>query len=274
MKLRDLFLVALLVVLPHLARAAITCSSVTSPGITMSYVNSTTMSVQTYVTVTCTRGSAGDPTSQAYTVKVDNGLNPASSSRNKVMNGTASLIYDTYTNSACSTQWGTTTTIADTISWGSSTGPLSKQTSYWGCITTAQAATASGAYTDTVGMTLTYGASTLTGTLPVVIYAPAACTVSPPSQFNLAYTAFGPQVSLNKLFNVTCTSGMPYAMSLDATSGTLAGLSYTVALSAAGSSGTGLAQGYFATATIPAGQAGSCASGCTGTATHVITVTY
>ena len=268
-------LLLLLLLLPQLGHAAITCSSITSPGITMSYVNSTTTSVQTSFTVTCTRGSAGDPASLAYTVKVGNGLNPASAGRNKVMNGAASLIYDTYTTSGCGTQWSTTTTLNDSITWGAATGPLTRQTSYWGCINTAQTATTAGVYTDTVTMTLTYGASTLTGSLPVTIYAPAACTVSPPSQFNMTYTAFSASApALTKLWSATCTTGMPYTITLDSTSGTVAGLSYTVGLSSGSSTGTGSAQSFLATTTLAASQAGSCAGSCSGTVTHAITVSY
>jgi spore coat protein U-like protein len=275
MKLRAWWMALALLLLPQLGHAAITCSSITSPGITMSYVNSTTTSVQTSFTVTCNRGSAADPSSLAYTVRVNNGLNPATLGRNKVMNGTASLIYDTYTTSGCGTQWSSTTAISDSMNWGTATGPLTRQTSYWGCITTAQTATAAGVYTDTVTMTLTYGASTRTGSLPVTIYAPAACTVSPPSQFNMTYTAFTATPSaLTKLWNATCTTGMPYTIALDSTSGTVAGLSYTVGLSSGNSTGTGSAQSFLATTTIAARQAGSCAGSCSGTVTHAITVSF
>ena len=56
---------------------------------------------------------------------------------------------------------------------------------------------ASGAYLDTVTLTLTYGNNIdVPGTVPVAIYAPALCTLTtPPGNINLAYAAFGPQVS-------------------------------------------------------------------------------
>jgi hypothetical protein len=64
-------------------------------------------------------------------------------------------------------------------------------------------------------------------------------------------------------------------MALDATSGTILGVNYTLALSAASGTGTGLAQAYSINGNVAAGQAGTCATGsCTASQARTLTITY
>ena len=63
-------------------------------------------------------------------------------------------------------------------------------------------------------------------------------------------------------------------MALDATSGTLLGLSYSLALSASGS-GTGATQSYNINGSMAANQASTCGTGvCTGSQTRTLTFTW
>ncbi|NNU44523.1 spore coat protein U domain-containing protein [Ramlibacter montanisoli] len=208
---RLLFALLMLLALPG-ARAAITCT-IGTPGVSINYVNGTTMSVQTYFTVSCTRTSTGDPNNVNYDVQADNGLYPNGQNNNAKL-GTATLRYDVFTSAACNNTWKGNRKISDSISWtGNATGTITKQTAYWACIVTPATATTAGTYTDSVGLTMTYGAasSVALGTMSVAIYAPALCTmVTPAANLNLTYAAFGPQVSQSTSFAVTCTSGMPY----------------------------------------------------------------
>lgn len=272
-----LLALALLTWLPA-ARAAITCTSITSPGVSINYINNTTASVQTFFTVSCTRTSASDPQSITYSVRTaDNGQH-ANGVNNRARHVSNNFLrYDLYTNAGCGSHWKGNTAITDTITWGSATGTISKQTSFWGCITSAQTASASGAYLDTVGITLTYGNNIdLPGTVPVAIYAPALCTLTtPPGNINLAYAAFGPQVSASTTFAVRCTIDMPYTMATDVPEAVLTGLRYQLAVSAASSNGTGAPQSFSITATIPAGQAGTClTASCNASRTHTLLISY
>lgn len=272
----QLLLVLLLLLLLPAARATLTCTSVTSPGASINYQSGTTVSVQTYFTVSCTRTSTSDPASVTYDVAVDHGTNP-SGQKNRATLGSATLQYDVYTDAGCGTEWRISRKISDTITWsGGSTGTITKQTSYWVCITSAQTPTASGGYMDTVGMTLTYGGNTLYGSAGISIFAPALCTlVTPAGNLVLSYAAFGPQVSTSTSFAVTCTSGMPYTIETDVTEEVLTGLRYLLTLSTTSANGTGVPQSHSITATLPAGQAGTCAAGtCSGTRTHTLTITY
>lgn len=276
-----LLLGLLLLMLLPAANAAITCTSITSPGVNINYVNGTTASVQTYFTVSCTRTSAGDPTSVSYDVTADNGLQPTGQNNNAILGGSL-LRYDVFTNSSCGTSWKGSRKISDSISWGAgATGTVTKQTSFWGCIVSALTLSNSGNYTDSVGLTLVYNNITLSGSVPVSIYAPALCTVSSaPGTISLNYQAFGPDGIGSTNFALTCTNGMPYTVATDVTESVVVGLRYTLSLSGIGlvgnaANGTGAAQSYTITATIPGGQAGTCTGSlCAGSNTHTLTVTY
>ena len=266
------------ILLPAAAQAAIACTSITSPGVTINYPPNTTLAVQSVFAVTCTRGT-GDPLSVSYSVKADNGGYASGVNNKATYTPTgATLRYDLYTSSTCATQWKGNTAISDTITWpAGSTASITKQTSYWGCITTAQAAPSSGVYTDRVGLTLTYDNNLqLPGTLLVNIYAPAQCTVTtPPGNISLSYAAFGPQVSGSTSIGVNCTAGMPYTLATDVPEGVLNGVRYVLGLSTTSTSGTGAPQAHSISATAPGGQAGACASGsCNATRTHTLTISY
>src|SRR5689334_10725109 len=76
-------------------------------------------------------------------------------------------------------------------------------------------------------------------------------------------------------YTVRCTNTLPYTMSLDAVSGTVVGLNYTLALSAASATGNGAGQNYTINGSMVSGQGGTCALGsCSGTDARVLTITY
>jgi len=270
-------LVVLGMALPASVRAAITCS-VSSGGFAAAYSTTaaTTNVTQTFFTVTCTRGASTDPTSVSYSVKADNGLYSVGQ-RNNAAFGANRINYDIYTNASCGTQWKGNTAISGTITFAT-TGTLSQQGNFWGCIPAAQAGIAAGTYTDTVTMTMTYGSpqSTATGTFGVTITTPPVCTLTTaPGTVSFAYVSFGPTVNASTTYGVTCTLALPYTMALDATSGTVLGITYTLALSSASSTGTGAQQTFQINGNIAAGQAGTCGtSTCSGTQARTLTITY
>jgi spore coat protein U-like protein len=67
--------------------------------VTISDVNNSTTSVQTFFTVSRTRTSVNDPASVSYSVAVNNGTNP-NGVNNRASLGSATLRYDVFTNSA------------------------------------------------------------------------------------------------------------------------------------------------------------------------------
>lgn len=274
---RLMFALALLL-LPPAAQAAITCTSISSPGVSINYVSGTTTSVQTFFTVSCTRSSSSDPASIGYDVTADNGTNPTGQNNRATLAG-ATLRYDVFTSASCGSTWKGNRKISDTITWsGGATGTITRQTSFWACMVTAQTPTSAGAYTDSIGLTLSYGNNnpTVSGTVPVTIYAPALCTmVTPAGNLTLNYTAFGAQTSQSTSFAVTCTSGMPYTIATDVAEGVLTGVRYLLTVSSPTANGTGAPQSHSITATVPGGQAGTCPTGsCSATRAHTLTITY
>lgn len=260
------------------AHAAITCG-ISSPGFVTGY-DAAAVAIninQTYFTVTCIRTLAADPASVNYSASLNDGLQPLGK-KNRAAFGANLIFYDTWTNATCITPWKSNAPIAGTITFGTTIGPLSTQTAFWGCIPTAQAGLPAGTYTDTVTMTLSYGPlllSTANNPFPVSITPPSDCKITTaPGNIVFTYTAFGIAQAASTTFGTTCTNLLPYTMALDTTSGVVSGLNYSLTV-AASSTGTGLLQTHTINGSMPAGQAGTCATAtCAGSQLHTLTVTY
>ena len=259
------------------AAQAITCTSITSPGFATTYYNRTNVMTQATFTVTCSRGNQDPEDSVTYDVQVDNGSNPQQQN-NRASLGNDTVKYELYTDSTCTTPWTGTTKITDTITWqGNKKGNASRQSSFWVCIPSQNVTGSGGNFTDTVTMTLSYaGGTSITGTIPVEIFAPANCSfTTSPGAINLSYAAFGPAQSGSTSFAVQCTSGMPYTISTNVPEGVLVNLRYVLSLSNTSGTGTGTPQSFSVTATIPAGQGGSCTAGnCTASQSHTVVISY
>lgn len=268
------------------AQAAITCTTITSDPLTIFYAAGTTTGVQVALTLTCSRGSTSDPTSTPWSVTANNGLHAkrANNFARLTQNGkNYDLSYDVYTTGCGGAQWSGRTTISGTLTWAAGqTGNATATAYYWGCINKPQTPTAAGWYTDTIGLTATYdpGAGPnqkINGTIDVSIYAPATCVINPPpGSISITYPAFSPlALSGTTTFGATCTDSMPYTLDVSPASGTLAGVNYTVGLSAASAVGTGAIQTFTVTVTALAGQSGTCSTAsCTATQTHTLTIAY
>ena len=121
-------------------------------------------------------------------------------------------------------------------------------------------------------------AATTTGNFNVTVNLTSKCEITTaPSNVAFTYTSFqlAAATATGGAFGVRCTNTLPYTMSLDATSGAVISLNYTLALSAAAGTGNGAAQSFTVNGTMASGQAGTCALGtCSGTDARVLTVTY
>lgn len=256
------------------ALAAITCN-VSSSGWSTSYASSTpAITVTTAnVTMTCTRNLATDPTSQAYTIKVNNGLSPAGQT-NQASSGANRVNYDNYLDSACITKWKANTIVSGTVTMGA-VGVSSFDTRpFYGCVPAGQTTVATGTFVDTVTLLPSIGNP---ATFPVSISTASACTISNPIQsINFNYTSFqAAPATAAANFTATCTSSMPYTLALNTPAGVLAGIAYTLNLSATSAVGNGLAQTFTINGSIAAGQVGICGVGsCTATQARTVTITY
>ena len=276
---RFLFVLCVLVLLPVATRATITCSSVSAgTGFTWYYVNGTTVAVQLSYTLTCNRSATNDPTTFSYSNNVNNGLH-----NDKAQLGatTSRLSYNLFQGSKCSgSTWANknSTDMDGTVTWGASQTGISTDTRYfWACVNTPQTATVSGWYSDSVTMTVKGPGPDIIGNIPINIFAPSSCSISTrPGTIAMSYTAFSPAVvTASTNFGATCSSGMLYTIDVSPTSGTLAGVAYTVAPDATTFTGTGGADSHSITATAAAAQAGTCTgASCTASQTHTLTIGY
>ena len=290
MKLLKLLLLWAACLLAMPASAAITCTTLTSPGWTTGYVNGTTPNTQTSFTITCTRDAASDPTTLAYSVKVNNGINNNGSNNfARLAGGTAKISYETYTTS-CSNSWKQNSTVTGTVSW-TTTGTSTDTRTFWLCVPSAQTLTSQGVYTDTLTLTATYnGTQSIAGQFDVVFYAPAFCNIANgPGNIQLTYPAFSANsIAQTISFATQCTTSLPYSLAISPTGGVLVGVNYQLAVADVGgggsasctgaqcsATGTGVNQSYSITATAPSGQPGTCSSQtCSGAQVHTLTITY
>lgn len=122
----------------------------------------------------------------------------------------------------------------------------------------------------------TVHAATSTPAAPfnVTVTLTSVCSITAgPADVTFAYTSFQGTIanSAGGGFSVRCTNNLPFTMALDATTGSVGGLTYNIA-APAGGTGTGAAVGYSITGTIAAGQGGDATAPVTSART--LTVSY
>lgn len=265
------------------AHATISCS-VSAMGFTSVYdpISTVPNDNVSSVTINCSRASS-DPTTTNYSLAANNGLNPNGQNNRARYLASNYLRYDVYKDAAYSTRWGTngSSPFTGTLSFGSGTS-ASLTLPYYNRVGALQLAVV-GDYTDVMTTTLTYSvtsvlnATAVPATMPVIITTNPQCQFStPPGTMTFSYTSFQTMAAAGSTqFATRCTSGLPYTMSLGATSGTLLGLAYSLSLSAASGTGTGAAQTYSVNGNIAANQVGTCAtSACSASAPQTITISY
>lgn len=122
-------------------------------------------------------------------------------------------------------------------------------------------------------------AATATGNFDVTINLTSGCKIDTSATgLTMEYVAFGSEVTASTSVKVTCTDQLGYLLALDGnTTNNVTGLTYTLDMPVTDGTGNGLEQTYAVDATIAAGQAGACpttGTGCSGTDTRTLTVTY
>jgi hypothetical protein len=264
------------------AYAAYSCT-VTATSVTMPFaptVTATNVQSGSY-TINCTRAGT-DPNTLAWSLANDNG--GAGSGGNNTANGPGgTYAYDTYMPGSLTNKWGSTaaTRITGTMNFGASL-TASASGSFDVVVTGPQTVLTAGNYTDTIGLRLrntgtgaTIGANPI-ASFVVTLVTSNYCQISvAPGDLNFIYTSFQAGASsASSTYGVRCTL-IPFTMALDATSGTLLGLNYTVSLATASSTGTGVTQTFTINGSIAGGQSGTCATAtCSGSQTRTLTVTY
>jgi len=257
------------------------------------YTSTAETNVTGTISGSCTK-EATDVSRPFIFIGVDRGATGARKATRQ--NGAQTLTYNIYQGSVGGGQW--TQAAGQTYGSGISGGvlyrmanlavgtPQSFSFSYYLRINSGQILAPAGIYDDSlvsVFVQLSNNGGSNTGivlsqtTFSVTASIQNECYFSTtPASLTMDYASFSTvPVTASVGFQLSCTYNSAYTMALTPTSGTLAGLNYSVALSAASGTGTAASQSYTVNGTIAAGQAGTCAIGtCTGTQVHTVTVTY
>lgn len=263
------------------AAAAITCSvSVTSVSVVYDPISPVQNVTTGSYTITCNR-LASDPNTLSWRLGVDNGLY-AGGGWNRVRRLAGEQYnYDTYRSPGNKWGDGGGNRFTGALVFGGSL-TASASGAFDIMLPGSQAVDPAGTYTDTLTVELRRdtGAPLLldTANFTVTVVTSNSCQISvPPGNVSFAYTSFqaGPAAASTS-YGVRCTTALPYTMALDAASGTVLGLVYTLALApSAGGTGTGATQTYSINGNIAAGQAGICGTGvCSGSQTRTLTLTW
>ena len=253
------------------------------------------------VTLTCTRDPAIDAASLTYRIKAADGTNAFATApfRRARLGATANYLRYILRRgtavggaAACgnTTTWrapatGTTNVITGTLNFGAA----ASVSATWGyCIRVRgtaggnPAAPTAGIYVDNFLVTAQYpnnDAGVLSPSVPVTytVGVNNQCVFNTfPTGMSFNYTSFSPTPQVQtRPFDLRCSNALPWSLAVSPASNVLLGLNYSIAASPASGTGTGADQVITLTGTIPAGQAGTCATaGCSATQAHVVTITY
>jgi spore coat protein U-like protein len=263
------------------AQAAIVCTpsaSLPAAVFTAATVSNTTGSVN----VVCTRDPATDPNTVSISLRSDGGNNPGTTRAR--LGATANYLeYDLFRPPAFTSTWRNTAanSIAATVNFAAGQASSSTNVSFVSRVPVSNANWLSppGLYTELVTISAIYGTPAVTAltTVLVSIDVQPLCQFSTvPVDINFTYTSFSAAAQAGSSgFAIRCTNTIPYTLALDTGSGVVAGLNYSLVLSATSANGTGVAQARTVNATMPANQAGTCnAASCTAQQGHTITVSY
>jgi hypothetical protein len=291
-------LAALLCTCALQAHAAISCT-LSSTSVNLNYVNGqgTNANASGNITLNCTR-LAADANTQTYWVGIDFGSRTGTPRRVFRHAGTTvnadRLDVSIYKNGTTTDWTGTgTARVNGTLNFGAALS-ASVVLTYDFRVGLGQAGNTAGIYDEAFIASLqltTAGAVVSTTTFVPTVSIIANCFVGQVATGNLATGAISPTTltlpytsfatadqTANMTFTVHCTRNTTYTLAIAPASGTLLGLSYTLALSPPGTpaiTGTGLAQSYAVTGTITSGQAGTCSTAtCSATQSTTLTVTY
>jgi spore coat protein U-like protein len=273
------------------AWAVLACSIGASPSMIGGvYSSGTTLNVQGGFSVTCTRDPANDAT--RHTIWIGLNQAPTGSQMTRDIGG-STLNYAVYRQGFGSSLW--TNTGSKKINQSGDTGMewdvvfagagsvVSVNIPFYWQLPTGQNR-AAGVYLDT-GVAVSLHKDNAAGALLGSTLLNSRASIqhncrfsSAPLPIQVFYTAFATAaVPGSTSFELTCTEGTTYALSLDLTRSVIPTieLAYSLALNATSGTGNAVGQSFRVDVSIDAGQAGNCVGrNCSGTDTRTITVTY
>lgn len=243
--------------------------------------------VQVTVSVACVRDDTKNDIMPIWpTLAVENGLYYTGGTR-RAKYGNGYLDYGLWQDSGASVAWDATSMIEVPLTWNNLNGTGSA--TFYFKLPAGQNQGVGTPYTDSAAVTLYHSdrhddkrdkvltVSNAAIVAPSITIAPGCRLSSTPGDLTFSYTSF--QVApaqASTSFAAKCVKDTSYTMALDATSGTLLGLNYSLAISPTGQrTGSGVDQSVTISGTIAADQSGTCAtSSCTARQSRTFTITY
>lgn len=269
------------------AAQQVQCGTIAPSSVTGTYTPTSALNLTGSISLTCTRNAG--PKDRSLWLGIDDGPGTPARNLDRIGGGTT-LPYGLYRNAANTGSW--TTGAGQPFGSAAAGGTLvpldfngsnnfSTTVSYYLQVL-ANNYVMAGNYSDnavTLTARLDSATGALVGTASFVpaVRVPDFCRLStPPGNMALNYTSFsGTAANASTTFGVQCLRSTAYTLAVDATSGNALGLNYTLGLSSAGGSGSGVEQTYTINGSIAPGQGGVCASAsCSATQARTLTITY
>ena len=283
---------------------SVTCSiTATSIPLSTTYKSGTATQLTGTISGSCTPLNATEASSRPWIyIGLNQGEPPAGRAMTR-QNGSETLTYQIYHANYGSGTWTEGAGVASTNK--SAGGVVYQMTNtnaaqtfsyaYYFNISTPQASAPAGIYDDlaivaTIRLSNNAGLATST-ILSSASFGVSASIVSScyfssaPTPLSINYTSFtATPASGTSTFQLSCTYGSPYTLSLDAvpppsvtslTTAPLLGLPIQLSLSAGSGTGSAAPQSFSVTGTIAAGQSGDCALGlCSASQPHTVFVGF
>lgn len=276
------------------AAHAVICSiTATSVPLSTLYKSGTATQLTGTISGACTR-EATDVNRPYIYIGVNDGMPPAGRAMTR-QNGTELLSYEIYHNTYGSGVWNealgvnSTTPVDGGVHYrmANNSNPQGFSFPYYLVIPTPQTTAPAGIYND-LSVSATVRLSDLIGSATGAVLTATSFGVSAsiqhscyfstsPAPLILNYTSFtAAAVSGSADFALSCTFNTPYNLTIGPpATGTLLGLNYSLALSAASGTGTASPQSFSVNGSVAASQSGTCTSGnCTAGQSHTITVGF
>jgi hypothetical protein len=266
------------------ASAVISCSATAT--LPASIYNATiAVTTQGSVTVTCTRSSTNEPGDAATgydnsskTVSALITADGVNTGTTVAVSGSNTLNYGLWRPPSFGTAWSLLNTTSSPVTFIANALSASNTTNFQMKIPAGIWTSPQGLYSEAVTVGLRHGTTIAPSTSFVnnITVNPICIVPTAPSDVDFGtYNSLGSVASASSAFQLRCTSGVIYTLSLDTAPSTLLGLNYVLNIAnATGTSGGAILNRTIA-GTMPAGQSGTCSTAsCAGSQARTLILSY
>jgi spore coat protein U-like protein len=267
------------------AYAIVSCSATATLPASIYDATMPVVTTQGSVTVTCTRSSTSEASDTAtgyvnssktvsYSITAD-GVNTGTTI---AVSGSNTLNYGLWRPPSFSTAWSLASVTAGSITFTANGLSASNTTNFQMKIPAGSWSSPQGPYSETVTVGLKHGTTTAPSTSFVnnITVNPVCIVPTAPGDVDFGtYNSLGAVANANSGFQLRCTSGVLYTLSLDAAPSTVLGLNYVLNIANATGTSGGVLLNRTIAGTMPAGQSGTCSiANCVGSQARTLLLSY